>query len=279
MENLETNYPNTWCPGCGNFGILAAVKAAVNELISKGTPKEKIVLVSDIGCNSKIVDYLNINSFYSLHGRSIATAEGIKMGNPDLKIIVFLGDGAALDEGISHLIHAAKRNSDINVIMHNNRLFALTTGQFTAVSPKGLKGKSTPSGAIEEPINPLELVLASNASFIARGYSAKVEHLKKLIVDAVEHKGFSFIEVMQPCVSFFNNTQFYNEKVYETVDADSGSREKALALIREWNYNGEGKIPLGILYKKDRAPFEEESRKHIMEGKKIDLQKCLETHL
>lgn len=279
MENLETNYPNTWCPGCGNFGILGAVKAAVNELISKGTPKEKIVLVSDIGCNSKIVDYLNINSFYSLHGRSIATAMGIKMANPDLKIIVFLGDGAALDEGISHLIHAAKRNSDINVIMHNNRLFALTTGQFTAVSPKGLKGKSTPEGSIEEPINPLELALASNASFIARSYSSKIEHLKNIIINAVEHKGFSFIEVMQPCVSFFNNIQFLNEKVYEAVNPDPESREKALTLIKEWNYNGEGKIPLGILYKKDRTPFEEESRKHIVGGKKIDLQKCLETHL
>ena len=279
MENLETNYPNTWCPGCGNFGILSAVKLAVNELIAKGTSKEKIVIVSDIGCNSKIVDYLNLNSFYSLHGRSIATAMGIKMANPDLKVIVFLGDGAALDEGISHLIHAGKRNSDINVIMHNNRLFALTTGQFTAVSPKGLKGKSTPAGAIEEPINPLELVLSSNASFIARGYSAKVEHLKNMIVEAVEHKGFSFIEVMQPCVSFFNNVQFYNEKVYEAVNPELSSREEALALIKEWNYNGDGKIPLGVLYKKDRTLFEEESTKHIIMDKKVDLQKCLESHL
>jgi len=279
MENLETNFVNTWCPGCGNFGILQAVKLAVNDLISKGTPKEKIVIVSDIGCNSKIVDYLNINSFYSLHGRSIATAMGIKMANPDLKILVFLGDGAALDEGISHLIHAAKRNSDINVIMHNNRLFALTTGQFTAVSPKGLKGKSTPEGSIEEPINPLELMLAGNASFISRGYSAKVEHLKNLILEAVEHKGFSFVEVMQPCVTFFNTVQFYNEKVYEAVNTELESREKAISLIKEWNYNGEGKIPLGVFYKKDRVLFEEESNKHILKDKKIDFEKCLKTHL
>jgi 2-oxoglutarate ferredoxin oxidoreductase subunit beta len=279
MENLETKSLNTWCPGCGNFGILQAVKLAVNELIVKGTPKENIVIVSDIGCNSKIVDYLNINSFYSLHGRSIVTAMGIKMANPNLKILVFLGDGAALDEGISHLIHAAKRNSDINVIMHNNRLFALTTGQFTAVSPKGLKGKSTPEGSIEEPINPLELMLASNSSFIARGYSSKIEHLKNLILEAVEHKGFSFIEVMQPCVSFFNNIQFLNEKVYETVNQEVDSREKALTLIREWNYNGEGKIPLGILYKKDRTLFEEEMNKHLVKDKKPEIEKCLQTHL
>lgn len=279
MENLETNSINTWCPGCGNFGILQAVKLAINDLIAKGTLKENIVVVSDIGCNSKIADYLNVNSFYSLHGRSIATAMGIKMANPNLKILVFLGDGAALDEGISHLIHAAKRNSDINVIMHNNRLFALTTGQFTAVSPKGLKGKSTPEGSIEEPINPLELMLAANSSFIARGFSSKVEHLKNLILEAVNHKGFSFVEVMQPCVSFFNNIQFYNEKVYEAVNPELESRERAMTLIKEWNYNGEGKIPLGILYKKDRALFEEESNKHILKDKKIDLEKCLKIHL
>ena len=279
MEKLETNTVNTWCPGCGNFGILQAVKLAINDLISKGTPREKIVVVSDIGCNSKIADYLNLSSFYSLHGRSIITALGIKMANPDLKILVFIGDGAAMDEGISHLIHAAKRNSDVNVIMHNNRLFALTTGQFTAVSPKGLKGKSTPEGSIEEPINPLELMMASNSSFIARGYSAKIEHLKNLIIEAVNHKGFSFVEVMQPCTSFFNNIQFYNEKVYETTNTELDSREKALALIKEWNYNGEGKIPLGLLYKKDRPCFEKEATKHLIENKKPEIEKCLKTHL
>ncbi|MCK9445873.1 thiamine pyrophosphate-dependent enzyme [bacterium] len=279
MEKIETNTINTWCPGCGNFGILQAVKLAINDLILKGTPKEKIVIVSDIGCNSKIVDYLNLSSFYSLHGRSIIIAMGIKMANPELKILVFIGDGAALDEGISHLIHAAKRNSDINVIMHNNRLFALTTGQFTAVSPQGLKGKSTPEGSIEEPINPLELIMASNSSFIARGYSAKVEHLKNLIVEAVNHEGFSFIEVMQPCVSFFNNINFLNEKVYEAVNLELTSREKALTLIKEWNYGEEGKIPLGIFYKKDRLPYEKEMKKHLVENKKPEIEKCLKTHL
>ena len=279
MEKLETNTINTWCPGCGNFGILQAVKLAVNDLILKGTPREKIVVVSDIGCNSKIVDYLNLSSFYSLHGRSIITAMGIKMANPELKILVFIGDGAAMDEGISHLIHAAKRNSDINVIMHNNRLFALTTGQFTAVSPKGLKGKSTPEGSIEEPINPLELMMASKSSFIARGYSAKIEHLKNLIIEAVNHEGFSFIEVMQPCISFFNNINFLNEKVYEAVNLELSSREKALTLIKEWNYGEEGKIPLGIFYKKDRPSYEKEMKKHLVENKKPEIEKCLKTHL
>lgn len=277
MEKLDTSCPNTWCPGCGNFGMLQAVKGAVEAIIEAGTPKEKIVVVSDIGCNSKIADYLNLNSFYGLHGRSIASAEGVKLANPDLKILVFLGDGAALDEGISHLIHAAKRNADINVVLLNNRLFALTTGQFTAVSPKGLKGKSTPEGSIEEPINPLEMMMASNAAFIARGYALKVPHLKNLIVEAVNHKGFSFIEVVEPCVSFFNNMQFYNEKTYEAVNEDLASKEKAEALIREWNYDSEGKVPLGLFYKVEKPTYEEGMNK-LEENKEADIMQCLQKH-
>ncbi|MDD3386563.1 MAG: thiamine pyrophosphate-dependent enzyme [Candidatus Pacebacteria bacterium] len=272
---LETNIINTWCPGCGNFGILQAIKLVINEL---GCPKENIVLVSDIGCNSKIVDYLNINSFYSLHGRSIATALGIKLANPELKVIVFIGDGAALDEGISHLIHAAKRNSNITVIMHNNRLFALTTGQFTAVSPKDMKGKSTPYGSIENPINPLELMLSSNATFISRGYSSKIDHLKKLIIDGVNHQGFSFIEVMQPCISFFNNIKFLNERCYEAKNEKLDSKEKAMSLIKEWNYDEKGKIPLGVFYKINKPNFEAEASKHITKDKKINNLKCLKIH-
>lgn len=256
-NNLDMQTPNTWCPGCGNFGILTAFKQAIDEIIQSGFPKEKIVVVGDIGCNSKIADYLNLNSLIGLHGRSVATAEGIKLANPDLKVFIFLGDGAGLDEGIEHLIHAAKRNSNINVILHNNRLFALTTGQFTAVSPEGFKSVSSPFGALEEPLNPLKQMLASEASFIGRGYSAKLEHLKNLILAADKHAGFSFLEVLQPCVSFFNNIEFYSEKVYELSGNDTGSETAALALANEWNYDEQGKIPLGIIFEKARPIFED----------------------
>lgn len=137
---LNTYSQNTWCPGCANFGILTAFKEVIASLTKKKIAKENIVILSGIGCHAKIVDYLNLNSFYSLHGRPIATAQGIKLGNPNLKVIVFAGDGDTYDEGISHLIHAAKRNIDITVLIHNNRIFALTTGQFTPTSPKGFKG-------------------------------------------------------------------------------------------------------------------------------------------
>ncbi len=257
--NLTTDCENTWCPGCGNFGILSAFKMAVTEMIANGFPKEKIVVVGDIGCNSKIADYLNLNSIIGLHGRSIATAEGIKLADRGLKVFVFAGDGASLDEGVSHLVHAAKRNSNIKVILHNNRLFALTTGQFTAVSPQGMKTVSTPFGNIEEPINPLKLMLASRASFIARSYSAKLEHLKNIILEADKHKGFAFIEVLQPCVSFFNTIPYYNEKLYETVSEKLDSELAALELINQWDYVEAEKIPLGVFYKKERPIFEDQA--------------------
>lgn len=236
---------NTWCPGCGNFGVLESMKRVIKELGQKN-----VVLVSDIGCNSKIVDYLDVSSLNSLHGRPIPTASGVKMANPKLKVIVFTGDGGSLNEGISHLIHAAKKNTDITVIMHNNRLFALTTGQYTAASPKGFKGKSTPYGSIEEPLNPLELMKASKASFIGRTYSSKIDYTKDMIIEAVNHKGFSFVEILQPCPSFFDTLKFYNERVYEAP-----RNEK---LINEWDYINESKIPLGVFYKEERPTYEDE---------------------
>jgi len=257
MDNLQTKAINTWCPGCGNFGILASFKKAIESF-----DKEDIVIVSDIGCNSKIIDYLNISSFDSLHGRSISTAAGIKLGNPRLKVIVFIGDGAALNEGISHLIHLAKRNSNITVLMHNNRLFALTTGQFTAASPKGLKSKASPGMSVEDPLNSLELMLDSNATFIARGYSSKIDHLSLLIEKAINHNGFSFIEILQPCPSFYDTFKFYNERVYELKE-ENRSKEEARKLIEEWNYNGEGKIPLGIFYSSNKETFEEMINKNV----------------
>ncbi len=256
--NLKTYAQNTWCPGCGNFGVLVALEKAINSLIQeRKVKKEEIVLVSGIGCGSKIIDYFNLNSFSALHGRPIASAEGIKIANPNLTVIVSTGDGGTYNEGISHLIHAAKRNIDLTVLVHDNRNFALTTSQFTATSPQGFKGKSTPEGSIEEPFNPLKLMLSSQATFIARGYALKVEHLKELIVKAIEHKGFSFLEILQPCVSFFDTTEDYNKRIYEIEDKDLFSKKEALKKIEEWDYNSQkSKIPIGIFYKKEKPVYQ-----------------------
>jgi len=266
--NLNTKAQITWCPGCTNFAILEAVKKAISELIEKGIPRENFVFTCGIGCHAKIFDYLNLNSFYGLHGRCISTAQGIKLANPNLKVLAFVGDGDTYNEGISHLIHAAKRNSDITVLVHDNRNFALTVSQFTATSPKGFKGSSTPKGSNEEPLNPLELMLASGATFIARGYALKIEHLKSLIKKAILHKGFSFLEILQPCITFFDNRKFYEERIYELNPVRKGlsngvknslSKEEAKIKISEWDYsNGEkSKIPIGVFYKVEKPSFEE----------------------
>jgi len=258
MNNLDLATKNTWCPGCGNFGILQAVKNAIANLEKKGIKKENFVLTTGIGCHAKIVDYININTFYGLHGRGLAAAVGIKIGNPNLKIITSSGDGDSYNEGISHLVYAAKRNIDLTVLIHNNRNFALTTGQYSATSPKGFKGRSTPQGSPESAFNPLELMLASGATFIARGYAAKIDHLSDLITQAIEHKGFSFIDILDPCVAWFNTYEDYNKRVYELKDNDLSSKEEALKRIWEWDYNNGGKIPIGVFYKVQKPTFDDE---------------------
>ncbi|MFH1584408.1 MAG: thiamine pyrophosphate-dependent enzyme [Actinomycetota bacterium] len=265
QKKLSTNIKNTWCPGCGNFAILNAIKAVFIDLDSEGFPLENVVLVSGIGCHAKIVDYINVNSFYSIHGRVTPVAEGIKIANPELKIIGFAGDGDAYGEGLEHLIFAAKRNVDITMIIHNNRVYGLTTGQYTPTSPMGFKGRSTPEGTLEFPINPLELMLASGATFIARGYSRGIKFLKNIFKEAIIHKGFSLVDVLQVCVTFFNMYKYYNERVYELKDHDHQNYNNALEKIREWDYNFDAPIALGVFYKKESPTFEDKFSKFKLE--------------
>lgn len=184
-----------------------------------------------------------------MHGRAVCSAQGIKIANPQLKVICFVGDGDIYNEGICHLIHAAKRNSDIAVIVHDNRNFALTVSQFTATSPKGFKGTSTPKGSVEEPLNPIELMLVSGATFVSRTFTGNFESLKNIILEAVLHEGFSFVEVLQPCIAFYDTREFYQQKVYELKDHDFSSFEKAIEKAREWDYKNGNKIPIGVFYR------------------------------
>jgi 2-oxoglutarate ferredoxin oxidoreductase subunit beta len=252
MDDLATYAENTWCPGCGNFGILSAFKKAVRILEEKGIGREKIMISAGIGCHGKIFDYLKLSGLYSIHGRSMATVQGMKIANPDLKVVAFAGDGDAFGEGIAHMIFAAKRNADITVIVHDNGVYGLTTGQFTPTSEKGFKGPSTPKGSIEEPLNPLALMLESKATFVARGYPVKLDHLVDLMVQAVEHEGFSFVDVLQPCVSFNNTYKKYNATV-EILDHVPDNYDEAMAIAKR-----EDKLPLGILYRVEKPPYHRE---------------------
>ena len=259
LKELGTYAENTWCPGCGNFGILTSIKKVLVDLEADGLDLSRLVLASGIGCHAKISDYVNVNSFYSLHGRVLPPLSGIKLANPELTVIGHSGDGDAYGEGIEHLIFSAKRNIDMAYMVHNNRVYGLTTGQFTPTSPAGFKGRSTPKGSPEEPLNPIELMISAGATFVARGYSGKVKHLQTLMKAAIKHPGFAFIDVLQPCFTFFNTYNYYNERVYEFTDQEHDPEDRAAALVKagEWAYGEGDHIPLGIFYRVIKPTFEQ----------------------
>ena len=209
-----------------------------------------------------------MNSFYSIHGRVAPVAEAIKIASPKLKVIGFAGDGDAYGEGLEHLIFAAKRNIDITMIIHNNRVYGLTTGQYTPTSPLGFKGRSTPGGVKEMPINPLELMMASGATFLGRAYTHGIELLKSIIRDAIMHKGFSLVDVLQVCVTFYNMYDYYNSRIYELSAHNPLDRVDAMNKIREWDYNSDSPIALGTFYRKDSPTFDETFLK--VEGESVN---------
>jgi 2-oxoglutarate/2-oxoacid ferredoxin oxidoreductase subunit beta len=267
---LISDVQNTWCPGCGNFSIQHTLKNILTEMENEGRSLDDVVLVSGIGCHAKMADYLNINSFYSLHGRTIPVATGIKLSNPDLTVICCCGDGDCYAEGLDHLIFAAKRNIDITVLVHNNRVYGLTTGQYTPTSPLGFRGKSTPMGTAEFPLNPIELMLASGATYVARGYTKKMDQLKTLIRNGIAHRGFSFVDVLQICATFFPAADYYTPRVYDLADHDPASFDRACAKAREWDYNSDARIALGLVYQATFPRFDERMAAREIAGEQRD---------
>lgn len=252
---LITDAQNTWCPGCGNFAIEHALKDVILRLEAEGTPREQMVLVSGIGCHAKMADYLNINSLYSLHGRSVSFATGICMANPELKVICCVGDGDAYAEGIAHLLFAAKRNVNLTVLVHNNRVYGLTKGQFTPTSPGEYHSKSNPYDTGDIAFNPPELLLSAGCSFVARGYSRRGKELKELMYAGISHSGFSFIDILQICASYLDKTEEYDGKVYVPLDHNPEDFDAACRLVREYRYDDSGKIALGVIFRKERELF------------------------
>lgn len=247
----------TWCPGCGNFGIWYAIKNAFKEL---NLAKNEISMVFGIGCSGNLSNFLKVYGFHSIHGRTLPVASGIKLANHSLNVIATSGDGDGLGIGLGHFIHTCRRNIDITYIIHDNRIYGLTTGQTSPTSPTGFVSKSTPFGVIEQPVNPLALAIISGASYVARGYSGEIDHLAALIANGIRHKGFSVIDVLQPCVSFNPgySYNFYNPRVYklEDVGHNPSDFDKALELSLEFN----DKIPIGLFYKIDKPTYESSSK-------------------
>ncbi len=229
MQDLATPVPNTWCPGCGNFGLLMAMKRAIIQL---DIEREQVVAVSGIGCHGKITDYIKVNALHVIHGRVLPAATAIKLANQDLTVIGFAGDGDAYNIGMGHLPHAARRNTNITYIVHDNLVYGLTTGQTSPTSKKGFMSKTTPRGAFVPGINPLTQALASDATFVSRGYAGDMHHLTEIFKRAISHEGFALVDVLQPCVAWnrVNTFEFYKERVYKLEEVGHDEREHRVGL-------------------------------------------------
>ena len=249
-DNLSTKSENTWCPGCPNHMILEAVKQTI---VNSKLEQTDFAITTDIGCHAKIFDYLNLSGIYCLHGRAIPTGIGITIGNPNLKVLTFAGDGAAYAEGMEHFIHAFKHNADMTLILHDNQSFSLTTGQPTPTSQQGYTSKANPLGVFDKPLNPIKLALAANATFIARTNARDIKHMVEILTKAIEHKGFSFIEVIQDCLIFNPDANGKDPRMYKVED--NSNKKIAEKLADEYNYNSKtGKIPMGIIYQNMEEP-------------------------
>lgn len=247
----------TWCPGCGDFGILNATKQA---LVNLELEPHQVLFASGIGCGSKLPDYIRANGYTSLHGRPIPVAQGVHLANHDLKVIVVAGDGDTYGIGGNHLIHAMRRNPDITIMVQDNAVYGLTKGQYSPRSPEGFLTKTSPppKGALEKPVNPIALALGAGATFVARTFAGDYKHATATIEKAIQHNGCALVDIFQPCVTFNPDYSydFYRERVYKLSeeDYDSGDIQAAWQKALEWG----DRIPIGIVYQTDERPSYED---------------------
>ncbi len=272
-KDYNNDFENKWCPGCGNFPILAAMKEA---FAAQDIPPEKMMFISGIGQAGKTPHFIRGNIFHTLHGRALAVATGAKTANHDLNVVVNSGDGDCYGEGGNHFLAAIRRNVDITLLVHNNQVYGLTKGQASPTTALGTVTRLQKEGTTSQAFNSLAVALAAGAGFVARGFSGKPDQLSLLIRRAMQYQGFALIDILQPCVSFnkINTQKWYMDRVYD-IDAghDVGDFPKAMALAMEW---GE-KIPTGVLYEKETVPFHRRIKRllekslidHTFDGEKV----------
>lgn len=267
-EHFDNDFENKWCPGCGNFGILDAMKSAFANL---GLSPRDLLLVSGIGQAAKTPHFLKCNLFHTLHGRALPVATGAKIANHDLTIVVNSGDGDCYGEGGSHFMNAIRRNIDLTLIVHNNQVYGLTKGQASPTSPMGFVTKAQKNGVITEPFNPLTIALNLGAGFVARGFSNNRAHTARLIEDGIRHRGISLIDIVQPCVTYnkINTHGWYKKRVYDLYEEGyvPDKMENALAMAQEW----EERIPIGIYYQKESPTFTDRITK-LSKGSLLSMQ-------
>jgi 2-oxoglutarate/2-oxoacid ferredoxin oxidoreductase subunit beta len=240
-----------WCPGCGDFGVLIALKQALVEL---GILPHQAVVISGIGCSSNLPGYISTYGMHTLHGRALSVATGAQLGNHELKIIVTGGDGDGYGIGGNHFIHTMRRNVDLTYIVMNNQIYGLTTGQLSPTSVMGMATKSTPFGSVENPINPVPLAIAAGATYVARGYTGQVKHLVELIKGGIEHRGFALIDAFSPCVTFNhdNGHEFFKQRTKRLEDMAHDPGDFAAAMRRGYEWGEE--IPIGLFWKRTDLP-------------------------
>lgn len=254
-----------WCPGCGNFGILQALKETLDEL---GYRPQDVVIVSGIGQAAKAPHYLRANVFNGLHGRSIPVAFAIKATRPELLVIAESGDGCMYGEGGNHLLHVIRRNPDITVLIHNNQVYGLTKGQASPTSEKGFTTKAQPWGNLSKPLNPLSLAISQGASFVARAFAGDIEGLKSILREALSFRGLALVDILQPCVTFnrVNTYAWYRERVYYLGEGyNPQDQVEAFRKSLEWG----DRIPLGIFYKDFQPTYEEKIRERLSQQKDL----------
>ena len=249
-QSYKTEEHPIWCPGCGDFGVLASLYLVLAGL--KIDPKD-LVVVSGIGCSGRTPGFLQCYGFHAVHGRVLPVALGVKLANPKLHVIGVGGDGDGFAIGGGHLPHAARRNPDLMYVVMDNATYGLTKGQYSPTSPVGFQAGSTPYGNIEQPLNPLAMLIAYGASFVGQGYSGKPKELTALLTKAMEHKGFAFVNVISPCITFYNTYKVIPPKLAEVpTDHDVTDRAKAFQLALETDH-----VLLGTLYQVPRPTFED----------------------
>ena len=249
-QSYKTDEHPIWCPGCGDFGVLDSLYKSLAGL--KINPKD-LVVVSGIGCSGRTPGFVKSYGFHSVHGRVLPVALGVKLGNPALCVIGVGGDGDGFAIGGGHIPHAARRNIDMAYLIMDNSTYGLTKGQYSPTSPLGYHAGSTPYGNIEQPLNPVAMVIAYGATFVGQGYSGKPRELAELITQAIEHKGFAFVNVISPCITFYNTYKVIPPKLAEIPkEHDTTSRAKAFELALQTDHT-----LLGVFYQAQQPTFED----------------------
>lgn len=255
FKDFRNNVKPNWCPGCGDFSVQAAIQRAAANV---GLEPENLAVISGIGCSGRISGYINSYGVHSIHGRALPIAQGLKMANRDLTVIAAGGDGDGFAIGMSHTVHAIRRNIDITYIVMDNQIYGLTKGQTSPRSAAGFKTKSTPYGSVEQAVSPMELALSAGATFVAQGFSTDLKELTSLIEQGIKHKGFAFINVFSPCVTYnkINTYDWFKENLTHLSDIenyDPSNREVAMQTIME--HNG---LITGLIYQNKEKPSYQE---------------------